>query len=89
VHGFADGLALDDPEVLDHLVDAAGGDPADARRAVDAGTAGPLVAASMARAREVGVTATPAWWLADRLLVPGIQPRDTMTRWVTRMQART
>ena len=85
---FADGLALDDPDVLDDLVARSGGDAAEARAAVEAGAGGPLVDASMAQAREVGVTATPAWWLDDRLLIPGIQPRDTMTRWITKMQSR-
>ena len=85
---FAEGLALDDPSVLDELVTVAGGDAGEVRAAVASGAARPLVDESMAQARELGVMATPAWWLDERLLVPGSQPREAMTRWVTRMQSR-
>jgi len=32
------------------------------------------------------VTGTPAWWVDDRLLIPGVQERDTLERWVGRLQ---
>ena len=85
---FVTGAPLDDPTVLDDLVTGAGGDPTEVRAAVDAGRARPLVEESMAQARDLGVMATPAWWLDDRLLVPGVQPRASMTRWVTKMRSR-
>jgi predicted DsbA family dithiol-disulfide isomerase len=39
----------------------------------------------MAEAVERGVTGTPAWWVDDRLLIPGVQDRDTVERWVGRL----
>ena len=35
-----------------------------------------------------GVTATPAWWVNDALLIPGAQPREAIERWITKLQAR-
>jgi predicted DsbA family dithiol-disulfide isomerase len=39
----------------------------------------------MAEAREHEVTGAPAWWLDDRLLIPGVQDRTTLERWVERL----
>jgi predicted DsbA family dithiol-disulfide isomerase len=99
---FAEGLDIGDASVVLDLVAAAGADPVEVRDAVDRGHAGAAVEAAMTRARDEGVTGTPAWLFevagaptgsaasggVDRLLVPGAQPRETMRRWVTRLQAR-
>ena len=85
---FVEGRSLGDPDVLDHVVDAAGADAAEVRRAVDAGEAGAAVDASMAAAEQVGVTGTPAWLLDGRFLLPGAQPHDVIERVVSRLQER-
>lgn len=85
---FADGEALDDPSLLDHLV-AASGAPADAvRRAVEEGQASAAVDASMTAARDLGIASTPSWVLGEGFVVPGVPERETMARWVDRLLAR-
>jgi predicted DsbA family dithiol-disulfide isomerase len=77
-------LDLGDPAVIDGILREAGVDPG----LVADGDGTAALAASMADAREHDVTGTPAWWVDDRLLIPGVQDRDTMERWVTRLAAR-
>ena len=38
-------------------------------------------AVTATRNGRIGVMATPAWWVADSLLIPGAQPRATIERW--------
>ncbi len=83
---FVDNLPLDDPEVLDSLVEATGLAAAEVRDAVEAGAGRPLVDRAMQRARDAGVTATPAWLIDGRFVIPGAQPPETIERWVTRLQ---
>jgi predicted DsbA family dithiol-disulfide isomerase len=85
---WVDGHDIADPEVVDHLVADAGVDPVEARELVADGVGTTALRASMDRARELGVTATPAWWVGDALLIPGAQPRETMRRWVRRLLER-
>ena len=82
------GDRIDDPDVLDQLVADAGAPAVEVRAALEDGTAELALEESMVEAHERGVTATPAWWVDDRLLIPGAQPRDTIRRWVTRLQER-
>lgn len=78
---------LGDVRVVRELVAGAGADPDEVERIRrDAGASS--LAASMAEAHELGVTATPAWWIDGRLLIPGAQPRETVQRWVTRLAER-
>jgi len=84
---FVDGLALDDVDVLDRLVVAAGLEAEDVRATVEAGEGRSAVDRSMRLARDAGVTATPAWLVDRRLVIPGALPAETMQRWVERMQA--
>jgi predicted DsbA family dithiol-disulfide isomerase len=67
-------------------VAAAGADPAAVRA-----EAGELGAAAVAEARvaatEAGVAGTPALLFDTGLLVPGVQPRDALRRWVARTRA--
>ncbi|GAC1312157.1 MAG: DsbA family oxidoreductase [Acidimicrobiales bacterium] len=85
---FGAGTDLGDPDVVDHLMVAAGGDPAEVWEAVDSGAAAPAVDLWREAAFEVGAGATPAWYLDSRYLIPGVQPRDTFTRAVDRLVAR-
>ena len=85
---FVTGDPIDDPEVLDELVRAAGAPAADVRDAVDRGDARAGVDDAMARARQVGVTSTPSWLLGDDFVVPGVPDPATLLRWVDRLMSR-
>ena len=74
---FVEGRDLGDPGVVDDVVRAAGAEP---------GRDHAAVAASIAEARDAGVPVTPAFLFDSGLLVPGVQPRDQLTRWVERMR---
>ena len=84
---FVEQRPLDDPDVLDELVAAAGADPAEARRAVEAGEVADDVAAAKATAGALGVNATPTWVVGGRVLVPGVVARDVFRSVVDRLSA--
>ncbi len=79
---------LGDPTVIDAILGGAGLDPAAVGASLAAGTGARAVDGAMAEAWEHEVTGTPAWWLDDRLLVPGVQARETLERWVRRLRER-
>jgi predicted DsbA family dithiol-disulfide isomerase len=85
---FVDNRPLDDPDVLDELVTAAGADAAAARQAVDEGAMDEALRQSMESAMDANVTGTPAWLLDGRLLIPGAQSRDLYEIWVKRLRER-
>lgn len=85
---FAAGEAIDDQLVLDRIVAEAGADPEAVRAGLDAGEGRLLVEASMAEARELGVTSTPTWVLPGGLVVPGALDASTIERWVRKILAR-
>jgi len=85
---FVENRPLDDPEVLDDLLGAAGADAAAARQAVDDGAMHEALRQSMEAAMDANVTGTPAWLLDGRLLIPGAQPRDLYEIWVARLRER-
>lgn len=85
---WVDDLDLEDRDLVRELVTRSGAPADEVADLVADGVGTQAVEASMALAREHGVTATPAWWVNDALLIPGAQPRDTMTRWVTKLLAR-
>jgi len=85
---FVDNRPLDDPDLLDELVTAAGGDAAATRGAVDSGAMLEALRQSMDAAMDANVTGTPAWLLDGRLLIPGVQPRDLFEIWVQRLRER-
>jgi predicted DsbA family dithiol-disulfide isomerase len=85
---WVDGGDLGDRRTLLDLVEASGGDAATAEALLDEGVGRRAVEATMAQARDLGVTATPAWWVDDRLLIPGAQPRETVQRWVAKLATR-
>jgi predicted DsbA family dithiol-disulfide isomerase len=69
---------LGDPVVVDRIL-------AEAGVTVDLDAGAVLVDEAMAEAREHDVTGTPAWWVDDRLLIPGVQDPTTLRRWVERL----
>lgn len=81
-------LDLGDPAVVDTVLADADLDPGPIGRSVARGDGARALERSMAQAREHDVTGTPAWWVDDRLLIPGVQGRDTLERWVRRLQDR-
>jgi len=85
---FVENRPLDDPEVLDDLLGAAGADAAAARQAVDDGAMHEALRQSMEAAMDANVTGTPAWLLDGRLLIPGAQSRDLYEIWVARLRER-
>jgi len=85
---FVENRPLDDPEVLDDLLGAAGTDAAAARQAVNDGAMHEALRQSMEAAMDANVTGTPAWLLDGRLLIPGAQPRDLYEIWVARLRER-
>ena len=85
---FAAGLAIDDPDVIDQLVDDSGAPAAEVRAAVDGGAGVPLVDASMGEARAEGVSSTPTWVLDDGFVIPGALDRATLDRWITKIVAK-
>ncbi len=85
---WVDGLDIGDRAVIDRLVAAAGASATEVFEFVADGIGYDIVKASMDDARDHGVVSTPSWWVDDALLIPGAQPRDTITRWITKLQSR-
>ena len=79
-------LDLGDVGVIDAVLADAGVDPVAIGQAVARGDGSRALDRSLAEAREHDVTGTPAWWVDDRLLIPGVQDRVTLERWVGRLQ---
>ena len=84
---FVEGRCLGDPDVLDELVTAAGADAAAVRAELATGDWHAAVAESMDAAYTAGVSGTPAWFLDDRALIPGVQARETYERVVSRLSS--
>ena len=85
---WVDGRDLADPDVVEGVARRAGVDVATALELVADGHGAVALDESMAEARKRGVTATPAWWVDDALLIPGAVDRDSMVRWISKMAAR-
>lgn len=85
---FAEGRAIDDPDVVDQIVAGADVPVADLHRAIERDEASALVDASMAEARSAGVSSTPTWVLDDGFTIPGALDRATLDRWITKIVAR-
>ncbi len=85
---WVDGLDIGERTVIDTLVAQAGASPRDVFELVADGVGYDGVRVSMEAAHEVGVVATPAWWVNDALLIPGAQPRESIERWVGKLLAR-
>lgn len=85
---FAQGLELDDPEVIDSLVHRAGAPIEEVRSALDAREGAPLLAQSHEKARALGVSSTPTWVLDNEMVIPGALDAVTLERWIRRIQSR-
>ena len=85
---FVEPRDIADPAVLDELVDVSGADADDVRGRVERGDGAELLERSMRAAREAGVAATPAWVFESGLVIPGVVPREVLTRWIERVRAR-
>ena len=85
---FVHEIDLADRDALDELVSASGAPADEVRQKVDRGEGATRLVQSMTMAREHGVAATPAWLLDGKLLVPGVQPREVLARWVEKMRSR-
>ena len=85
---WLDGDDLGDHETLRRLVEEAGADGHEVEELLAEGVGTAALAESMTTARDLGVAATPAWWVDDRLLIPGAQPRETMQRWISKLLER-
>ena len=82
---FVEGRFIGDQDVLDELVTAAGADADVVRAAIDDGAMAGEVQRSMDAANDAGVTGTPSWLIADKLLIPGVLPRHLFERAVSRL----
>lgn len=85
---FVTGDDIGDPATIRGVLSRAGVDGDAIIDAVERGEGAVEVAASTTAAHEAGVTGTPAWLLDDRLLIPGVQSRETLERWVARLRER-
>ena len=82
---WVDGIDIGDPEVIDALVEASGAPLAAVAEQRAEGIGSAALGESMAKAREHGVAATPSWLVDDVLVIPGVQPVETVERWITRL----
>lgn len=85
------GRDLEDPDVLMDLATGIALDPDRLEHLVASGEARQAVDRSIAQAHDRGVTATPSWLFDSRpepFLLQGVQPRETVRRWITRLMAR-
>jgi predicted DsbA family dithiol-disulfide isomerase len=83
---WVDDLDLGDTGVIDTLLADAGLDAGPIGQALARGEGARALERSLAEARGHDVTGTPAWWVDDRLLIPGVQERDSLERWIRRLQ---
>lgn len=86
---FAEARFLGDRQELVDVLSEAGADGEAAVGAAEAGEIDEALRSSRQRAADVGVGGTPAWWLGERLLVPGLQSREWVERVVSRLIERT
>jgi predicted DsbA family dithiol-disulfide isomerase len=82
---FVEQQPLDDPDVVDALVTAAGADASAARRAVDAGEVDDSLRGAAVAAASLGVTATPTWLIGRRVVIPGAAAREVFQSTVSRL----
>jgi predicted DsbA family dithiol-disulfide isomerase len=80
------GADLGDLDELSTIVSASGTSWPSVQEQLNSGLGAELLAESMKAAHELGVMATPAWWVDDRLLIPGVQSRATIERWIGRLR---
>jgi predicted DsbA family dithiol-disulfide isomerase len=74
---FVEGRNIGDPDVIAELVEKSGAGAIE----YDVN----LLKVSMEEAYEAGVSGTPAWWIEDRLMIPGVQDRSLYEQMVARL----
>lgn len=84
---FVRGLAIDDPDVIAGLVEAAGAEVHEVARLVAEGAGVDAVDRSKEEAFDAGATGTPSWLIDGRALIPGLQDRRMFERVVSRLAA--
>ncbi|MCY3586783.1 MAG: DsbA family protein [Acidimicrobiaceae bacterium] len=85
---WEDELDVADPEVLVSLAADVAIDPDVLWRVVANDELLPALRASMTRANEWGISATPSWLFDGRLVIPGAQDDDFMADVITRLRER-
>ncbi|MEI7591885.1 MAG: DsbA family protein [Actinomycetes bacterium] len=85
---WVDALDLGDPGLVDHLVEQSGAPVTEITDLRNDGSGHQWVDQSMIRARSHGVTATPAWLIDGSFVIPGVQPTQSIQRWVGRLLER-
>ncbi len=85
---FSTGDPIDDPDLVDQLVNAAGAPAAEVRAALERGEADPALRDASDRARDLGVTSTPSWVFGDGFVVPGVPDPATFGRWANKLLRR-
>jgi predicted DsbA family dithiol-disulfide isomerase len=85
---WVDGLDIGDLDVIDDLVRSSGAPVDEVVEQRRDGVGSTEVDGATALAREHGIAATPSWLIDDSLVIPGVQPVETLQRWVTRLIAR-
>ncbi|WP_420624327.1 DsbA family oxidoreductase [Candidatus Poriferisodalis sp.] len=85
---WEDELDVTDPKVLVTLAADVAIDPDVLRRVVANDELLPALRASMARANEWGISATPSWLFDGRLVIPGAQDDDFMADVIRRLRER-
>jgi predicted DsbA family dithiol-disulfide isomerase len=84
---FTEGLAIDDPAVLDALASAHGFEPGEAARLIEDPAERALTFQQAAEASERGIRGVPFFVLAGQLGVSGAQPADVLRRAIAQARA--
>lgn len=85
---WTEGGDIGDPGTVVTLAAAAGADGVALSKSLRRAEHSHAVDRSTAEAADRGVTGTPAWLLAGRLLIPGAQTKETFDRTVERLKAK-
>jgi predicted DsbA family dithiol-disulfide isomerase len=85
---FVLGDDIGDPQEVDRLVERSGAPVGEVVHALESAAGRAGVQAAMELARSHGITATPTWLLESGLMIPGVQPREVLTRWIERIRQR-
>lgn len=83
---FVDGLDIGDTETIKSLVSASGANLDAVIDAIETNEAALALQAARELAIEDGVAGTPTMIFDNGLVVPGVTPRQSLERWVTRMR---
>ncbi len=85
---WIEGADISDRSALSSVLDSIGIDAAAVIGVVERGGGAEVVARSMDDARSEGIASTPSWRFENGFVIPGVQPTETVTRWVTRIRTK-